>query len=160
MSKQFQSVEVAVAGITSEGKILAVYNPLWRAFTLPMTRRQRWRDPDVEQDERIEDWRDAAARAAAEILGRTLAPPEMIPTRVLDMPDYEQSDRDGIWKRYHFQVFKVQLGEIVGLVDGSMSEWLTRAELRDEDRRPISPTARALAKELDALAVIGKNSIP
>ena len=92
--------------------------------------------------DRQEDWIEAAARAAAEWLGRTLAPGEMNETPVADDGRYTQSDRDGTIKRYHFQVFEVRTGTASQLVPGAVAEWLTLDEL--PTRRPVSPTAQYL----------------
>jgi hypothetical protein len=140
----FALLEVAVTLITEDQRILAVYNANWAAFTLPMTKRRAWRDPRAPKQLHAEEWLDAAARAAAEWLGRTCVPEFVFD----DKGDYQQSDRDGTWKRYHFQVFRLRLQEEPKLVNGAVTEWLTAAEFLD--RRPISNTARYLIKRLQA----------
>jgi hypothetical protein len=140
----FPVVDVAVTLITRGGRVLAVYNPRWGAFTLPMTRRRDWHDPAVAASHHGEDWADAAARAAAEWLGRTCDPKPLLD----DPGGYQQSDRDGAWKRYHFQTFQVALADDPALAPGAVVEWLTPAELLSPTRRPISPTARHLIAQL------------
>jgi hypothetical protein len=133
---EFPLVDVAVALITDGGRILAVYNPKWGAFTLPMTKRRDWHDPAVPASRHAEDWGDAAARAAAEWLGRTCDPVPLFD----DAGEYQQSDRDGTCKRYQFRVFRQAVEGEPGLVPGAIAEWLTPAEFLT--RRPVSPTAR------------------
>ena len=59
-------VEVAVAVIQLADRILAVYNPQWRCFTLPMTKRRKWVDPnpEVKSKTREEDWLVAATHSS------------------------------------------------------------------------------------------------
>lgn len=140
-------LEVAVALIRTDEQMLVVYNDEWKAFTLPMTKRREWVDPDVPAAlERQEEWIEAAARAAAEWLGRTLAPAEITGPPLVDDSQYTQSDRDGTIKRYHFQVFEVKLAGPDRLVPGAVAEWLTLQELRTH--RPVSPTTKYLIGRL------------
>jgi hypothetical protein len=85
---------------------------------------------------------DAAARAAAEWLGRTCDPEPLLD----DPGEFQQSDRDGTWRRYHFQAFRVPVKGHPDLVPGAVGEWLTPDEFLT--RRPISPTARQLIGKL------------
>src|SRR3990170_4145042 len=104
---QFEEVDVAAVLIEQGERILAVYNPQWMTFTLPMTKRRRWTDPKIPPAHREEEWVDAAARAAAEHLGKTI-------TRLKfrkDIAKFQQSDREGTWKRYHIQVFSMPWGK-------------------------------------------------
>jgi len=153
----FPQVEVAVAVITEDARILAVYNPLWSSFTLPMTKRRAWQDPDIGPANRQEDWGDAAARAAAEWLGQTsTAAPQLL----AEIPEYRQGDRDGVWKRYSFQVFQIPPGTHHGPRPGAISQWLTVNDWLDPNRRPISPTARDLIKHLQAEASLKGRPFP
>ena len=136
-------LDVAVALVRADEQVLVVYNDEWKTFTLPMTKRQEWAAPEVpEVSERQEEWIEAAARAAAEWLGRTLEPAEITGIPLVDDSQYTQSDRDGIIKRYHFQVFEVKTTKSERLVPGAVAEWLTLQELRM--RRPVSSTTRFL----------------
>jgi len=139
---EFPLLDVAVTLIAHGDRILAVYNPVWGSFTLPMTKRREWQDPKVPKGKHTEDWLDAAARAGTEWLGRTCSPEFLFD----DKGGYQQSDRDGQWKRYHFQVFRLALEGQPALVNGAITEWLTPAEFFE--RRPISPTARYLIGKL------------
>ena len=139
-------IDVAVMLIARGDKLLAVYNEPWMSFTLPMTKRRLWQDPDSGPVGRREDWADAAARAAAQWLGRTLAPAPSTP--LLDLPRYEQSDCDGVWTRYHFQVFGMVLKGQERVIPTAISEWLSPAQFLDENRRPLSATARYLIGQL------------
>ncbi len=143
---QLQPVDVAVALIKHRGCVLAVYNPKWGSFTLPMTkRRQEHEDPAVHRPKPEEGWTDAAIRAASEWLGRTMtAEPEFL----CDIPKFDQTDHDGVWRRYSMKVFVLALEAEPDLAHGANTEWLTLEDLADEKRRPISPTARRVASEL------------
>src|SRR5260370_21720569 len=99
----FPLVDVAVTVITQGPRILATYNTHWGSFTLPMSKRRAWHDPNVPRSDHVEDWLDTAARAGAEYLGRTCTPVFLFD----DQGEFQQSDRDGQWKRYHFHVFRV-----------------------------------------------------
>jgi len=143
----FPCLDVAVCLIRSPHHVLAAYNLQWETFTLPMTKRRRWQDPDVPIRFREEEWVDAAARAAAEWLGRTLRPS---PLFLLDVAEYQQSDRAGLWQRYHFQVFSVTLEAEPAVVPGKIVEWLRPDDFLDDERRPISSTARDLSRLLRA----------
>jgi len=135
------SVDVAVALIVSGDRILTVYNPLWSAFTLPMTKLHRWTHPTDPDKSTVEAWPDGAVRAAAEWLGRTLT---TVPKEIADEPGYEQGDRTGEWKRYHFKVFRFDFDAEPDLAGGAVVEWLTKAEIINPDRKPIAKTARDL----------------
>jgi hypothetical protein len=138
MSKtaHFPLVDVAVTLITRGEQFLAVYNRNWDCFTFPMTKRRDWHDPRVPGSLHHEEWIDAAARAAAEWLGRTCVPQFVWD----DVGEYQQSDRDGQWKRYHFQVFRVPVEGDRAMVPGTITEWLTPTDFLE--RRPISASAR------------------
>ena len=146
---QFPDVKVAVALIVNDQTILAVYNPQWGSFSLPMTKLRKWNDPNAPSGEREEDWRDAAGRAVAEWFGITI---KGITKLVAEIPPYQQSDRDGAWKRYTFQIYQVSVGPNRLPIAGARTEWLTVDEFLDKERRPISPTARHLMGELNARA--------
>jgi hypothetical protein len=150
-------VDVVVTLVVRGGRILAVYNRSWSAFTVPMTKRRHWQDPSIPPAARDEDWVEAAARAAAEWLGRTSTIP---PQFLIDIAEWRQGDRDGVWKCYHFQVFKVVLKESEEPLAGAICEWLSPAQFLDENRRPISPTARHLIKQLHAQAQLEGKSVP
>lgn len=139
---EFPLVEVAVTLITRGDQILADYNPKWGSFTLPMTKRRTWIDPAVAKNHHEEDWLDAAARATVEWLGRTCEPTLLLK----DLGEYQQSDRDGTWRRYQFRIFRVPVQGETALVPGAIAEWLTPAEF--QSRRPISPTAQYLIAKL------------
>ena len=141
---QFKTVQVAVTVIQSGQKILTVYNPKWGSFTLPMTKRRQWQDPSADNGTRDEEWADAAARAAAEWLGRTFGD---FPEPLLEIADFQQSDREGTWKWFRLMVFRILLDRQERLVDGAIAEWLADDEFQP-NRRPISDTARHVIAEL------------
>lgn len=144
----YREVEVAATLITRGQEILAVYNEQWMAFTLPMTKRRTWDDPNIPVAHREEAWIDAAARAAAEWLGRTVTGLTELPLPP-DTEPYHQSDRTGQWTRYTFQVFRLELDPNDEPLPGAVTQWLTREQLLDESRRPISPTLRHVLQALD-----------
>ncbi len=139
---QFPVANVAATLIVHDEKILVVWNPRWGAFSRPMTQRREWHDPRVPASHHGEDWIDSGARAAAECLGRTCQPELLLD----NIGEYQQSDRDGTWKRYQFQVFKVALSDPPALVPGAIAEWLAPGEILS--RRPISMTTRYLIGKL------------
>lgn len=139
---EFPLLEVAASLIVHGPKVLVVWNPKWGEFSLPMTKRRVWHDPRVAASHHAEDWDDAAARAGAECLGKTCSP-----ALVLEVPgEFQQSDRDGVWKRYHFQVFQISLADQPTLLPGAVVEWLSPKDVLN--CRPISPTARLLIGKL------------
>ena len=140
---EFPEVDVAVALIVRDGKILTKYNPKWGAFTLPMTKRRCWKDPSVPVEKREELWADAAGRAAAECTRKTFSI-DFEPLE--DVANYRQSDRMGKWQRYHFQIFRIDLHEDPPPMEET--EWLSPADILDPRRRPVSPTARDLVRLL------------
>jgi hypothetical protein len=153
----FPQVEVAVAVITQDTRILAVYNPLWSSFTLPMTKRRTWQDPNIPPAHREEDWADAAARAAAEWLGQTST---AVPQLLAEIREFRQSDREGVWREYTFQVFQIPPGTHRGPRPDAVCQWLTVNEWLDPERRPISPSARELIKHLQAEAGLKGRPFP
>jgi len=144
-SPMIPNVDVAVTLIVHGSHILAVYNPNWDQFTLPMTKRRHWQDPNVPASKRDEQWVDAAARAAAQWLGRTCFPE---PEFLYDLAGFEQSDRDGIWKRYDFRVFRVRIEQREGIRSGEISEWLSAEDFLDARRVPIAESARSIIARL------------
>jgi hypothetical protein len=138
-------LDVAVVIIVKTDRVLAVFNDRWGAFTLPMSKRRSWHGPSGEKAVREESWEEAALRAATEW---TCCTTRELPEPMLDMAEFQQSDRDGQWKRYHLQVFAMTVGEDFALPAGKTAEWLLPDEILDEERRPISPTARHIVAEL------------
>lgn len=146
MAALFPQVEVGVALIMSGDKVLVAFNPRWGTFSLPMSKQRTLEDPRVPLGKRTEEWHEAAARAAAEILGRTLVDFPSKP--VADVPEYQQSDSDFRWKRYHFQVFRIDVGPDRKVAPCVAAEWLTTAEMTEDGRVPVSKTARDLVTEV------------
>ena len=60
----------------------------------------------------------------------------------------QESGREPVIKRYHYRVFLYALPAGGHVMPGALCEWLTTKELLDEDREPISPTARDLIRKL------------
>ena len=161
MSKNVPAVFVAATVITTpDKKILAVYNPLWGSYTLPMTKQRAH-----------EEWRTAAIRAATECLdvlfssdsklkdvkpNELLAPPELY----LRTGGHKQSDRSEEKKTYHFQVFGLELESKPLLAPGIIAKWLTVDRFLDKKLEPISWTARYLIERLDTIAVEQNTRFP
>jgi ADP-ribose pyrophosphatase YjhB (NUDIX family) len=139
-------VDVVATLIMKGDRILAVYNDKWGSFSLPMTKRRSWEDPVAEKGaERVEDWEDAAIRAASEWIGCTTT---QKPQPLSEVGEFQQSDRDGKWKRYHLQAYKLAVADDTQIPPARVAEWLTVDQLLDENRKPISPTARHIVSEL------------
>jgi hypothetical protein len=153
----FPEVHVAVALVVRESRIFAVYNSEWSSFTLPMTKRRYWSDPNIPPAERDEEWIEAGARAAAEWLGTTVTG---LTALNADLPPYQQSDRDGIWKRYDFRLFRLGLPAGCQPRGDVITQWLSVAEFLDEDRRPISKTARHIVAALNSSAKLAGGVFP
>jgi hypothetical protein len=143
----FPLVEVAVVLIVRRGQILTDYNPRWAAFTLPMSKLHdrpaiRAGDASVREEPL-----DAAIRAAVEVLGRPL-PPDGLPRPLrIEVGPYQQSDRDGAWKRYTFHVFALPVTEGVEPMEGHAAAWLTPGKF--QTHRPVSPTAVHILSRID-----------
>ena len=142
-------LKVVVTLVSSGDRILAVYNDKWGAFTLPMSKRRIWKDASGQ--EQTEEWFDAAIRAGAEAFGRTMIGK---PKFLVDVAEFQQSDRDDKWKRYQLQAFQIVVEENAPLPHARSAEWLTADELLDEERHPISPTARYIVSELRVAGII------
>ncbi|MDA1043946.1 MAG: hypothetical protein O3C57_01855 [Verrucomicrobia bacterium] len=145
-------VDVVVSLIMAEGRILLVFNPKWGSFTVPTTKRRLWEDPNAAKGAiREEPWDLAATRATAEVLGCTLT----VAARELgELPEFQQSDRDGVWKRYRLQAFLYTFAKMNEVHPVVIHEWLTPDQILDEARNPISPTARHVISELTSLGLI------
>ncbi len=138
----------AVATVLANGrKLLAVFNPRWGGFTLPMSKRKQFRDRSVCEAARAEEWPTAAARVAAEVLGRSFAPADF-PRALTEIKDFEQSDADGIWKLYSIRVFGLAVSDNVRLAPGVVAEWLEPEEF--QVREPMTRTVRFLLTRLEA----------
>lgn len=149
-------IEVAVTVIVAGEKILTVRNDKWGTFTLPMTKLQRKPLGMVEIATQIERWSDAAMRNVGECLGRTS---DREPKLLMDVGQLRQSDRTGEVNHYHFQVYLFDV-DSEQTAPGLATDWLTTSQIIDEKRRPISPTARELAKLLEAEATGRSLSFP
>lgn len=153
-SPSMPTVEVAANAIFRPGLVLTVYNPRWGAFTLPMTKRRRWKDPTLRTGVRTERWRDAAIREAADLLGRTLVLSEF-PTLLMRTEEYQQSDRSGEWKSYDFRVFRMQLQPNERLRDGVIAEWVCPEDAMEGKVRPVSPTTVYILLQLKRKGLLG-----
>ena len=142
----FQPVEVAVTVMARDAKMLAIYNHKWGAFSLPMTKRKKWQDPQISLGVCEEDWTVTATRAAAEALGKSFAP-KQFPRRLMEVKEYRQRGEDGIWKVYAFQIFGMDIPGHATLHSGTVAEWLTPAEF--DTHQPLSTTARYLVHTLE-----------
>ncbi len=148
MATLMETVEVAsVLILDSEGRrLLLDYNPQWRCYTLPMSKRHPM--PGMHADDTtIEESLDTTAlRATTEVLGRPLRPSQM-PTRLnVAVPPYSRSGRDGQWKRYQHHVFVMRIDGTPNPLDGHSAVWLTPNEI--ETNEPMSPTVRDILRAI------------
>ena len=154
-TSSFPEVRTAAVVITRGAEFLTIFNPKWGAFTLPMSKRRSWHDPQVQGASREEEPRAAAIRAAAEALGRPFGPDELPrPIELADLQPFQQSDRDGAWKSYRFDVFGIELaaGEVPAPSGGAAFAWMTLDALRTAC--PVSPTAIRIVEAVHAAAVL------
>ena len=142
---QIPNVEVVATLLLQGDKLLSIFNPRWGAFTFPMSKRKFFKDAVVSEAATPEKLNRAAARVAAEVLGRSFTPEEF-PSPLMEIKDFEQSDADGIWKLYTIHVFTLKLSEGVRLAPGLVAEWRTPKEL--ETREPVTRTARFILRQL------------
>jgi len=143
MAHTLETLElVALFIVDAEGRILLDYNANWHAFTLPMSKRHPLltNTPD---DPVIEEPLDSTAlRAAIEMIGRPLL---QMPIQMnVEVPPWNQSGRDGAWKRYQYRVFALRFDGTPHPLPGHTAVWLTLAEL--EAAEPISPTVRQILR--------------
>ena len=149
-SNQIENVEVVATLLVQGKKILAVFNPRWGAFSFPMSRRKFFKDSGVSEAVMPEKLERAAARVAAEVLGRSFAPDDF-PAPLIEIKDFEQSDADGLWKLYTLHVFTLKVSEGVRLAPGVIGEWLTAKEL--QTREPVTRTVRYLLSKMEEQGV-------
>lgn len=152
----FPKVEVSAVAIVRGGRILAVYNSAWGAFTLPMTKRRVWQEKKIETVHRDESWEHAASRAIAEVIGKTVVGLKPL----VRLPSYQHSDRDGAVREYDVQAFRFDLPDGLEPIAGLITEWLTIEEWLDPLRAPISPTAVDLLKQSEGEAKLAGRSFP
>ncbi|MBM4148397.1 MAG: hypothetical protein FJ224_05085 [Lentisphaerae bacterium] len=151
-SRLLKMVDLSVALVRRGDEVLTCYNDKWGAFALPMSKRREIKDPNARDDAgRLEDGTDAAFRAAAEWMGQTLVD---TPPMIMDMAEFQQSDRDSVWKRYHLQVFEFRVEDDYETHPARVVEWLTPDEILDEGRRPISHTTRHVINELRSKSLL------
>jgi 8-oxo-dGTP pyrophosphatase MutT (NUDIX family) len=143
-----QVIEVAATVIAVGNEIMMVYNPGWHAFTLPMTKVRSKPLGLVKGRRTRELWSDAAMRNVGECLGRTL---DIEPKLLMDVKNIEQSDRTGDVNYYHFQLYLARIDSKESS-PGVVADWLKTSDILDEQRGPISSTARELARHLEANA--------
>lgn len=154
---QFPKVEVSAVAIVRDGRILAVYNSAWGAFTLPMTKRREWQDSKVQGKKLEEPWEHAASRAVAEVIGKSVVGMQRLPSQP---PGLTQSDRTGEIKDYQAATFRYDLSPGVEPKADVIDEWLTLEEWLDPKRMPISPTAVHILKHAEAEAKLAGRAFP
>lgn len=146
MSQSFPVVEVSVVLITdTDGRFLLDFNGHWGGFTPPMSKRHELPAKARGDTSTLESPHAAGIRAAVEVLGRPLAPSALIALDV-NVPPWNQSGRDGQWKRYQYHLFGLETNIVPQPLPGHAAVWLTRTEL--ETLEPISATMRAILNVL------------
>ncbi len=140
-------VDVAAVLILRGDLILVVYNDKWGAFSLPMSKIRPWERALEESQKTTTYGRIAAFRAAYKLLGRIVSEP-ILPLHVCE--SFVQSEHDGTMKNYNFWLFKMPVSGDTQLIKDVKTEWLTAEALLDENRGPISSTARRLIAEVQS----------
>jgi len=148
MSHAYQQVEIVVVLVYDESsnRLLADYNHRWEAFTLPMTKGHEIPSAIENGPPTMETPLSAAIRAAVEVLGRPLSPFQLPEPMNIEIPMWEQSGRDGQWKRYHCLPFAMQAYFEPQPLPGHSAIWLTPAEFLTHE--PVSPTARRILQAI------------
>lgn len=142
MNEPFPIVELGVALIVdAEGRFLMDYSEPWGSFTFPMTKLGVVPAVVPDGPSTQESPLTAATRAAVEVLGRPMDP-KTLQALACEVPPYNQSGRDGQWKRYTVHLFRLTAKTQPNPLPGHVAVWLTRAEL--ETLEPISPTVRKI----------------
>lgn len=149
-------VFVSVVVLMCRDRMLAVYNPTWGAFTLPMTKLRK-----------NETWLPAAIRAASECTGRrfhsvslpkntgvvSVADAVWAPPRgLIRTGEYRQSGRDQVEKMYLFHVFGLTVDKKPPLDPEIAGIWLTPSEFLGKNVCTISGTADFLTRKLIGIA--------
>jgi hypothetical protein len=134
-------VDVSVAFIWKNDKLLLAYNEAWGAFTFPMTKPRPH-----------EDGREAAARAACEHLGRTSDPKLFVDDF---RPIILESLRDGVRREYQFTVYNIVFQPTDELTDVAFHQWLTPVEACSKRLAPISPSVAEILKNTQIAGVLG-----
>jgi hypothetical protein len=155
-SKQTPIVEVVTTLVVQDGKVMVIFNPKWAAFSFPMSKRKVFLDNAISSVGTAEKLDRAAARVAAEVLGRSF-PPQGFPHPLFDAKEYKQSDVDGIWKLYQFHVFSLQVTNIQNPASGIIAEWLTPDQINCHE--PFSHTARYLLAQLEEKDLLPLSSL-
>jgi hypothetical protein len=141
MSDLYPLVDVVALLIGRDGRLLLDYNEPWSAFCLPITKIHDL-PATVPSGDGREQPIDAAVRAAVEMLGTPLSA-DRIPRPIeADIPPYQQSGRDGHWKRYKFHVFGLKVNVDAKPLPGHVAIWLKPGELATH--QPISPTIKVI----------------
>ena len=153
MSDLYPKVEVSALLIGRGGKLLLDYNQSWSAFCFPITKVRDLPSKIPDGEGQRESALDAAVRAAVEMIGVPLAPDRLPKAIEADIGPYQQSGRDGQWKRYEFHLFGMKLTEEPKPLHGHTAIWLKPEEIRTH--QPISPTTLMLLERLDR-AVLAK----
>lgn len=159
MTSPLPDVDVVVTVIHRGEHILLVSNSNWKAFTLPMTKLRRWPYGAEPAPGRAEDPVDAAMRNVGECLGTTSITEPKHWLGKDKLVELTQGDRESASKRYVFHVFGFA-AESADLAPGVCGQWLRVDEVLDEQRRPISPTARYIVRQLQAQAKLEGQAFP
>lgn len=145
---EIPTVDISSVIIARDERILAVHKDKWGSFALPMTKRRTWYDPNVDQDPNVEEWKDAALRAAGECLKGPFDPDRLHP--LFEINEARENDwgviypltrshRDGIWKHLKIHVFGMVCEDDTELAPCLQSAWLAPGEFTTLE--PISSTA-------------------
>ncbi len=140
MNDPYAIVEMAVVLILDEkNRFLLDYKEPWGGIAFPCT---KLRDvaPAADGQMTKETPQRAACRAVVEVLGMPIDPNALAPLPH-EVPPWQQSARDGEWKRYTVHLFGLSVrGNRPQPLPGHSVVWLTRKEL--ETLEPVSPTVQ------------------
>ncbi len=130
---------LAVAFVLDDrGRLLMVWNPKWRAFTLPMTK--------IDTTPPRESAADAAIHAASETLG--------VPTRAIpgSEPNFmrclHRSKRDGEIKDYQHQIVRIEPHPDFASAYSPSAPiiWASIEKLQLREYQPLSPSVSDILK--------------
>ena len=147
MSDFYESVDVVVLLIAKGGKLLLDYNAAWSAFCLPITKIRELPAKVPNGEGSREMPMDAAVRAAVEVLGAPLSIDRFPKPVETDIPPYQQSGRDGQWKRYKFHLYSMKIAFDPKPLPGHSAVFMKPEEFATH--QPLSPTMTVIVKALD-----------
>jgi hypothetical protein len=150
MNTFYPLIDVAVVLIGRGSRLVLDFKNPWSAFSLPITK-LRDRPATIAGGESRESPLDAAIRESVEVLSVPLAP-DSLPERIdAEVPPYQQSGRDGLWKRYNFNVYGMTIKFNPRSLAGHEAVWLAPEQILTH--QPISPTTSHVINSVSMLTL-------